>query len=165
MTESGSSDEVIFRPIGIIRTPFTSIEGMPIQPSGAGDAAGRLEVRPEYTDGLLDLDGFSHIVLLYHFHRAQGYRLRVVPFLDTEEHGLFATRAPKRPNPIGLSIVRLDHVEGAVLHVRGIDVLDGTPLLDIKPHVPDFDSPGGVDRIGWLPAARNRQVQSDDRFR
>ena len=139
---------------------------MPIQPAAAGGARGTVEVFEEYRAGLRDLDGFSHIVLLYLFHRSEGFKLRVVPFMDTEPRGLFATRAPRRPNPIGLSVVQLDRVEGGMLYIRNVDMLDGTPLLDIKPYVPEFDSQVKV-RTGWLEQARKTvsKRQSDDRFR
>lgn len=139
---------------------------MPIQPAGAGGTSGTVEVFEEYQAGLENLDGFSHIVLLYLFHRSEGFNLRVVPFMDTEPRGLFATRAPRRPNPIGLSIVQLDRVEGGMLYIRNVDMLDGTPLLDIKPYVPEFDSPLRV-RTGWLEQARKTvsKRQSDDRFK
>ena len=160
-----TGDRIEYRPIGVVRSPFTELAGMPIQPAAAEGAEGRVELFEEYRDGLADLDGFSHVILLVHFHRSEGYRLRVVPFLDTVSRGLFATRAPRRPNPIGLSVVRLDRIEDGVLHVRDIDVLDGTPLLDLKPHVPDF-VPGEVVRIGWLEAARGNVSgrRSDGRF-
>ncbi len=149
------------KPIGIIHTPFTKPEGMPIQPAGAAGVHGTVEVFEEYHAGLKDLDGFSHIILLYHFHRSQGFNLQIVPFMDTQFRGLFATRAPKRPNPIGLSIVQLESIKNGVLHVQNVDILDGTPLLDIKPYVPDFDSHVEV-RTGWLEEARktvqNRQA-------
>lgn len=108
-----------------------------------------MEVFPEYAPGLSDLEGFSHVILIYHFHLASAPRLRVRPFMDGREHGVFATRAPARPNPIGLSVVRLLKVEGNVLYVADVDIVDGTPLLDIKPYVPQFDSAQNV-RIGWL---------------
>jgi tRNA-Thr(GGU) m(6)t(6)A37 methyltransferase TsaA len=136
---------------------------MPIQPSRAKGTRGTVEVLPEYAEGLADLEGFSHIILIYHFHRSTGHRLKVVPFLDTEERGVFATRAPSRPNAIGLSLVRLVSVEKNRLSVEGVDILDGTPLLDIKPYVPDFDEKTDV-RLGWLEAAQKRTVVSDDRF-
>jgi len=156
---------ITFKPIGVIRTPFREIGGMPIQPGGAGGTKGEVEVRPEFCDGLKDLDGFSHIILIYHFHLSEGYSLRVKPFLDDAIRGLFSTRAPRRPNPIGLSIVELERVEGCKMHVRGIDVIDGTPLLDIKPFVPDFDAPD-VSRMGWLASRveKLREIRSDDRF-
>ncbi len=153
------------KPIGIIHTPFSDPVGMPIQPAGAAGVRGTVHVFDEYVPGLQDLDGFSHILLLYVFHRSEGFKLQVVPFMDTEPRGLFATRAPKRPNPIGLSLVRLDRVEGATLHVTGLDILDGTPLLDIKPYVPDFDRQEQV-RTGWLEQARKTVStrRSDQRF-
>lgn len=151
--------------IGTIHSPFTHLKGMPIQPPGASDVKGTIEVFEEYADGLLDLDGFSHIILLYHFHRSKGFKLRVVPFLDTAERGVFATRAPKRPNPIGLSIVRLERIEGRILHIDGVDILDGTPVIDIKPYVPDFDQQENV-RAGWQGKSPKTvpEERSDDRF-
>jgi len=152
-------------PIGVIRTPYTATEGMPIQPPGAAGVAGTVEVRPDLAAGLRDLDGFSHVVLLYAFHRSAGFDLEVVPFLDAKPHGVFATRAPRRPNPLGLSVVRLERIDGHVLHVTDVDVLDGTPLLDIKPHVPAFDAPDDC-RTGWLAGLgrRVRDKRSDGRF-
>lgn len=138
-----------FSPIGTIYSPFTRRNKTPIQPYKS-QAAGRVELLPEYQAGLQDLNGFSHIILLYLFHRADpGYDLTVTPFLDDRPKGLFATRYPRRPNPIGLSIVRLVRREGPVLHVEGIDVLDGTPLLDLKPYAPPFDAHPDA-RFGWL---------------
>ncbi len=153
------------KPIGIIHTPFSDPVGMPIQPAGAAGVRGTVQVFDEYVPGLQDLEGFSHILLLYLFHRSEGFKLQVVPFMDTEPRGLFATRAPKRPNPIGLSLVQLDRVEGATLHVSVLDMLDGTPLLDIKPYVPDFDRQEQV-RTGWLEQARKTvsKRRSDQRF-
>ena len=153
------------RPIGIVHTPFTELEGMPIQPPGAGGAGGTAEIYEAYAAGLADLDGFSHIVLLYHFHRSSGYDLEVVPFMDDQKRGVFATRAPRRPNPIGLSVVELERIEGRILHIRNPDVVDGTPLLDIKPYVPAFGAPTGV-RTGWLEAARAKvdAMRADGRF-
>ena len=136
------------KPIGIIHTPYESPEGMPIQPAGAAGVHGTIEVYKEYQAGLKDLEGFSHIILLYHFHRSQGFNLHIVPFMDTQPRGLFATRAPKRPNPIGLSVVQLDRIENNTLHVQNVDILDGTPLFDIKPYVGRFESRDGV-RCGW----------------
>lgn len=133
----------------MIRSPFKDIKGMPIQPAGAKGVAGAIEIEPEYCDGLSDLHEFSHIILIYHFHRSSGYSLRVKPFMDDELHGVFATRAPKRPNPIGISVVKLVKVEGCNLFIEDVDIVDGTPLLDIKPYVPEFDDIK-VERIGWL---------------
>lgn len=144
---------VTYASIGVLRTPFARREGMPIQPARS-DAAGRAEIDPQYREALRDLEGFSHIMLLYHFHHAGAPTLTVRPFLDDAAHGLFATRHPDRPNPIGLSVVRLDRVEmdpSPVLHVTGVDMLDGTPLLDIKPYVPAFDC-YDADRTGWIGA-------------
>lgn len=153
------------KPIGIIHTPFEDLQGMPIQPAGAAGIRGTVEVFEQYQGGLKDLDGFSHIILLYLFHRSRGFKLEVVPFLDTHPRGLFATRAPRRPNPIGLSVVRLDRLENGVLHVQNVDILDGTPLLDIKPYVPEFDRHEDV-RTGWLERARKTVDSriSDKRF-
>lgn len=156
---------ITFAPIGTIHTPFSSLDGMPIQPSGAKDVRGTIVLEPQYKAGLQDLDGFSHIILLYHFHRSNGYRLKVKPFLDTVERGLFSTRAPRRPNPIGLSIVELVGIDGHTLHVQGVDVLDGTPLLDVKPWIPTFDVRENV-RAGWLDKNQedSRSMKSDRRF-
>lgn len=141
------STEFLMRPVGVIRTPFTTVSGMPIQPAFS-DAMGRVEVFPEYAEGLQDVETFSYIILIYVLHLSEGFSLRVKPFLDDAAHGIFATRHPRRPNPIGLSIVRLLSREDNVLQVEGIDVLDGTPLLDIKPYVPDFDVKTGA-KAGW----------------
>jgi tRNA-Thr(GGU) m(6)t(6)A37 methyltransferase TsaA len=153
-------------PIGTLRTPHADPAGMPIQPPGAAGVAGTAELYTEYTAGLADLDGFSHVILIYLFDRTSGFDLSVVPFLDTAPRGLFSTRAPRRPNPIGLSIVRLVRVDGAVLHLDGVDMLDGTPLLDIKPFVPAFDVPDGACRTGWLEDVGDgaRERRSDGRF-
>jgi tRNA-Thr(GGU) m(6)t(6)A37 methyltransferase TsaA len=158
--------EIVYRPIGTVRTPFKERTGTPIQPAAATGAAGRIEIAPEYVEGLRDLEGFSHLILLYHFHRSVGYELTVVPFLDDEPHGLFATRAPKRPNAIGLSVVRLKSVDGCVLHIENVDLLDGTPLLDIKPYVPQLDLQD-VEKIGWFARALGRidGHTADERFR
>ena len=158
--------EIKYRPIGLVHTPFKQIEGMPIQPSGAAQIQGSVEIFPEFADGLQDIENFSHLILLYHFHRTQAPKLMVTPFLDSRPHGIFATRAPTRPNPIGLSIVRLLQREGNILQIENVDLLDGTPVLDIKPYVPEFDQ-HPANRIGWLEQARAqvRAKRSDDRFR
>lgn len=151
--------------IGIIHTPFKRLADMPIQPSGAKGVKGQIELRPELSAGLQDLAGFSHIYALYHFHQTTETRLTVVPFLDDQPRGLFATRAPTRPNPIGLSVLALENIEGNILEVSNVDMLDGTPLLDIKPFVPEFDQPEEA-RTGWLENAgeKSRQARSDRRF-
>ncbi len=158
--------DVNLRPIGIIHTPFTSTENMPIQPAGAVGVRGTVEVFAEFVEGLRDLAGFSHIVLLYHFHRAGPAMLTVTPFLDDQERGVFATRAPRRPNPIGLSVVRLLDVEDNRLQIEAVDMLDGTPLLDIKPYVVIFDAAQEI-RQGWLEGRSPEDIQkrrSDERF-
>ena len=157
--------EIQYQPIGIIHTPFKSPEGTPIQPKGAKGIEGSVELFEEYAQGLNDLDGFSHIHLLYHCHLSKTYSLNVVPFLDTEKRGLFSTRAPSRPNPIGLSVVQLLGIENNVLRIMDIDVIDGTPLLDIKPYVPEFDVRKAT-KIGWLGlrSINIRNAKDDGRF-
>jgi len=149
--------------IGIIHSPFRQTEGVPIQPVFSRGGVGTVEVFPEFAEALLDLDGFERIWLLYWFDRASHFKLQVKPYLDHKPHGLFATRAPARPNPIGLSCVQLLGVEANTLHVTNIDILDDTPLLDIKPYVERFDC-FKVTRNGWLDTARNGSTQSDGRF-
>ncbi len=158
--------KVIYRPIGLIHTPFKSLEQMPIQPTSDASGPGTVEVFPEFAEALKDLEGFSHIYLLYHFHKAGTSRLTVTPFLDSEPHGIFATRAPSRPNPLGISLVKLVRIESNHLYVEHVDVLDETPLLDIKPYVPQFEDLDDV-RIGWLEHVRRkiRTQRSDDRFK
>jgi tRNA-Thr(GGU) m(6)t(6)A37 methyltransferase TsaA len=154
-----------FRQIGIIHSPFKSPEGTPIQPSGAMGVEGKVEVFPDYQEGLADLAGFSHIFLIYHFHLAKKTALNVKPFLDDQTHGVFATRAPTRPNPIGLSVVKLIRIDNGNLYIQDIDVVDKTPLLDIKPYVPDFDV-RKVDKIGWLQSKSKKitKTSADGRF-
>lgn len=157
------------RAIGTIRTPFSEASGAPVQGAFAGDTEGEVVVDPALSAGLADLDGFSHLVVLYAFHRSEGFSLTVTPYLDDRPRGLFATRAPRRPNPIGLTVVRLLGVEGNRLRVAGVDMLDGTPLLDLKPYVPAFDA-AEATRVGWLEASLaavrdgTRSAQADDRF-
>lgn len=155
-----------YKPVGVIHSPFKETENMPIQSSAAETISGRIDLFPEFVPGLKDLDGFSHLILLYHFHLVEKTRLTVVPFLDTEEHGVFATRAPVRPNPVGLSIVRLIRVFEGSLEIRGVDIVDGTPLLDIKPYLPQFDH-RDVEKTGWLSKGHEdlNQKRSDGRFR
>jgi len=156
---------ITYRQIGIIRSPFTEARETPIQPAGATGIDGSIELLPEYVGALKDLEGFSHILLLYHFHLSTGCSPCVKPFLDNEIRGVFATRSPSRPNPIGLSVVRLERIEENVLYVKDIDVIDGTPLLDIKPYVPDFDI-REVQRFGWLESTihKLRDARDDGRF-
>jgi tRNA-Thr(GGU) m(6)t(6)A37 methyltransferase TsaA len=158
-------NRIIYTPIGIIHSPFTSSEGMPIQPSGATGVKGTIVIDNKYTEALADLDGFSHLILIYHFHLANGFAPKVKPFLDDHQRGLFATRAPRRPNTIGISVVKLCGLEGNVLQIENVDIIDGTPLLDIKPYVPEFDNVTDVN-IGWLEgrAKKSTNRKSDDRF-
>ncbi|RPJ10478.1 MAG: tRNA (N6-threonylcarbamoyladenosine(37)-N6)-methyltransferase TrmO [Desulfobacteraceae bacterium] len=158
-------ESIIYRPIGIIHTPFAEAKKMPIQPAAAKGVEGTVDIKPEFETGLKDLDGFSHIILLYHLHLSRGFPLEVVPFLDDKLRGVFATRAPRRPNPIGLSTVRLLAIESNRLRIQNIDVVDGTPLLDIKPYVPEFDDQR-ADKIGWLSdkIERMHEIRSDNRF-
>lgn len=158
--------EIIFKSIGKIISPFRSIKEMPIQPAGAKGIQGKVIIFPEFTEGLKDIDGFSHIILLYHFHRVKKLNLTVIPFLDSKPRGIFSTRAPKRPNPIGLSVVRLLYRNENILNIENVDILDGTPLLDIKPYVPDFDHIK-ESQIGWLKNViqGTGKKKSDDRFK
>ena len=151
--------------IGTIYSPFSDPKEMPIQPASTLGITGKVVLEPKYQEGLKDLDGFSHIILLYYFHLSSGCNLSLIPFLDDESHGVFATRAPCRPNPIGLSVLRLETIDGLTLHVSNIDIVDGTPLLDIKPFVPTFDCPPDAT-IGWLSDKLDyvRGSRSDDRF-
>jgi len=142
-------DEIEYKPIGVIHSPFTEPKGTPIQPGGSKGINGIVEILPEYAEGLKDIGGFSHIILLYHFHLTKGSALIAKPYMDNETHGVFAMRGPSRPNSIGISVVRLIRVEGNILHIQDVDIVDGTPLLDIKPYVPEFDT-SEVERIGWL---------------
>jgi tRNA-Thr(GGU) m(6)t(6)A37 methyltransferase TsaA len=157
--------DISFNPIGIILTPHKNKEGMPIQAAGAVGAEGRVELNPEFKTGLQDLDGFSHIYLIYHFHKASGFELLVKPFLDRVKRGLFATRAPKRPNGIGISVVKLLKIDDNILYVQNVDMLNETPLLDIKPYIPEFDM-HKVSSIGWYKDKTNKlnEIKSDDRF-
>jgi tRNA (adenine37-N6)-methyltransferase len=158
-------DPVVFTPIGVVRTPFPDHAGMPIQTVAATGVRGTIELDPAYAPALADLDGFTHLHLITHLHRTTAASLRVTPYLDTVERGVFATRSPKRPNPIGLSLVRLVSIDGALLHVEELDLLDGTPLLDIKPYVPPFDDRAGA-RYGWFEqrAHNVHSVRADARF-
>jgi tRNA-Thr(GGU) m(6)t(6)A37 methyltransferase TsaA len=150
--------------IGIIRTSFKQAEGTPIQPVYSQGSEGTVEILPEYSAGLSGLEGVERIWLLYWFHACSDTRLRVVPFLDDQERGVFATRAPCRPNRIGLSCVRLKEITGDLLKVVDVDILDQTPLLDIKPYIPDFDA-FPKSRCGWFERRAHRKATADDRYR
>lgn len=152
--------------IGTIETSFTTIEDMPIQSASAGDSPGSIELFPEYAEGLKDLEQFSHLILLYNFHRQNGFSLKVTPFMDDREHGVFATRSPKRPAAVGMSIVKLIRIEENRIYFEGADMLKGTPLIDIKPFFRQFDNrPDALS--GWLDRQSEntlRKVRSDSRF-
>jgi tRNA-Thr(GGU) m(6)t(6)A37 methyltransferase TsaA len=153
--------DVVYRPIGVVHSPFKTPQDVPIQAAAAGGVIGSVEVTGEYVEGLRDVEGFSHLILVYHFHLAQDYSLLVKPYMDERLHGVFATRAPSRPNPVGVSIVRLTKREKNVLHIQDVDIIDGTPLLDIKPFVPDFDQ-REAERIGWLKGKVGKLHSSRD---
>lgn len=158
--------EFTFRPIGILRTPYSSKSGVPIQGIFDRKSRGRAEIFGEYEPGLQDIEGFSHLILLYVFHQSRGYDLICRPYMEDKLHGVFSIRAPKRPNPIGFSVVRLDKREGSILFLAEVDMLDGTPLLDIKPFVPKFDHRGDA-RVGWMEGTfrdMKRAPVSDNRF-
>jgi tRNA-Thr(GGU) m(6)t(6)A37 methyltransferase TsaA len=157
--------KIIYNSIGTIHTPFKTKENMPIQSAAAKGIKGTITLSKKYSDGLLDLDMFSHIYLIYCFHKSRGYDLQVIPFLDDKPHGVFATRAPRRPNSIGLSVVKLLSVNGNILEVENVDMMDGTPLLDIKPYVSKFDI-HNTDKNGWLDLSKAdvREIKSDNRF-
>ncbi|QZA88047.1 tRNA (N6-threonylcarbamoyladenosine(37)-N6)-methyltransferase TrmO [Salinarchaeum sp. IM2453] len=161
-----NNDTIAYKRIGTIHTPFQTPEDMPIQPVGNETASGEVRLDNEYTQGVTALSGFTHCILLYHFHQAStNTELSVTPFLDSTSKGVFATRAPQRPNRIGMSVVKIEEIVGSTIQVTNIDVLDETPLLDIKPYVPDFDCPSSVT-AGWLEE-KGRQAettQSDERF-
>jgi tRNA (adenine37-N6)-methyltransferase len=156
---------ITLNPIGIIHTPFTAREGMPIQPSGAIGIKGFIELNEAFVPGLQDLDDFSHIMLIYVFHQSSGYDLLTTPFLDQTQHGVFATRVPRRPNPLGFSIVKLLDISGNILNIEEVDMLDGTPLLDIKPYVPAFDI-RAMAKPGWTSGktVNLNEFRSDGRF-
>jgi len=165
MSTDPARDAVVCRPVGVVRSRFTQAAGMPIQTTGAPDEPGRVEVFPEFAPGLRDIEGFDYLILITRLHAGESEKLEVVPFLDDASHGVFATRAPARPNRLGLSIVRLTAVEGATLHFSGNDMMDGTPVLDIKPYVPRFDV-RETQRVGWFGARLDRlpDARSDDRM-
>jgi tRNA-Thr(GGU) m(6)t(6)A37 methyltransferase TsaA len=158
-------NNLIFEPIGVVQSPYVEIEGMSIQPTGAEGIRGQVIIDPDLVEGLIDLDGFSHLILIYVFHKTIGFNLKVKPFLDTETHGVFATRAPRRPNPIGLSTVRLLEIHDNILEIECLDILDGTPVLDIKPYIQDVCQEDTL-QFGWLEdnLQKMKERRSDDRF-
>jgi tRNA-Thr(GGU) m(6)t(6)A37 methyltransferase TsaA len=140
---------------------------MPIQPIAAEGIKGHIELLPEYVKGMKDLEGFSHITLIYRFHKITDHSLEVIPFMDNEPHGIFATKAPKRPNAIGISTVKLIGIDGNIIYIEQVDMLDGTPLIDIKPFYPRYDNRENV-RIGWLEKNKDmplNKLRSDERFK
>lgn len=156
---------IVYKPIGMIHSPFRKPEGMPIQSRAAKGIVGWIEIDEDYVPGLKDLEGFSHIILLYHFHLSKGFDLETTPFLDSARRGVFATRAPRRPNSIGLSVVKLIARENNVLKIEDVDVVDGTPLLDIKPYNPAFDTVTGAI-CGWMEGREDKLhiIRADGRF-
>ena len=158
-------NQIVYKPIGTIHSPFKNPQNVPIQSIASKSIKGTVELDIKYIEGLKDIDGFSHIILIFHFHLSRPHSLLVKPYLDENIHGLFSTRAPSRPNPIGISIVRLTKVENNILHIQDVDVIDGTPLLDIKPYIPKFDQ-RKTARIGWLKnkIKRTQLISDDGRF-
>jgi tRNA-Thr(GGU) m(6)t(6)A37 methyltransferase TsaA len=142
-------DDVRYRPVGTVRSPFKTGEGTPRQAVGAEGSQGTIEIDPAFAEGLADLDGFSHLLVVFHMNQVTECHLTAHPPWDRKPHGVFSTCSPYRPNPIGVSVVTLDRVEGTTLHIRNLDMLDGTPVLDVKPYVPDL-FPREEVRVGWL---------------
>ena len=156
---------ITYHPIGIIHSNYKKKEGMPIQGSLSKNSKGRIEIFTKYQEGLKELEGFSHIIIIYHFHLSKGFSLLTMPFLEDIEHGIFACRAPKRPNPIGISIAKLEKVVGNIIYISECDIIDGTPLLDIKPYVSKFDIRSNV-RDGWMQRKLKhaKEFKSDNRY-
>lgn len=158
--------KISFTPIGIIHTPFKRLDDMPVQPSAAQGIRGQIIINDEYRTGLSDLDGFSHVYLIYFFHLSEDYQLKVIPFLDDQVRGVFATRAPKRPNAIGLSVVKLIQIRSNIIDIENVDMVNDTPLLDIKPYVAEME-PVSDYKIGWLSEhkVKLKSHVSDKRFK
>jgi tRNA (adenine37-N6)-methyltransferase len=157
--------EIIYKPIGLIHSPYKGLRNLPVQPSGAVGIKGFIEIFPEYESGLADLDGFSHVVVIYHMHLVKSFSLKVIPFIDNEERGIFATRAPVRPNPIGLTVVKLIGIRKNILEIENIDIVDLTPVIDIKPYFNLVEKDQPV-RIGWMTGKTDRlkTKKTDTRF-
>lgn len=157
--------EITYKTIGLINTSFKTLENIPIQNMGAKGVRGIIRVFDEFSEGLKDLEGFSHLILLYHLHQVKHFKLSVVPFMDNEEHGVFATRSPIRPNPIGLTVVKLIEINKNVITIENVDMLDETPILDIKPCLPMIDDIQNV-KLGWLTGKIQifETIKSDNRF-
>ena len=158
-------DEITYKPIGVVHSPFKEPKGMPIQAAASLGIKGTIEVNANLAEGLKDLDGFSHLILLYHLSLVKEYALTVKPFLDDKLHGVFATRSPSRPNAIGISTVRLTRIENNMLYIEDLDIVDGTPLLDIKPYVPQLDN-RKTRKIGWFKGkiGKLKETRDDGRF-
>lgn len=142
-------EEIVYKPIGLIHTPFNDLSTVPMQSVKARNIDGYIEIYPEYAEGLKDLEGFSHLIILFHMHKVKDFSLIVKPEISSKMRGVFSTRSPKRPNPIGLTVVKLIKIEGSIIRIRGVDMLDSTPLLDVKPYIPELDSIPRA-KIGWL---------------
>jgi len=159
---------ILLKQIATIKSPFNNLENMPVQPRGAKDIVATIEFKKEFQDGLKDLDGFSHVYLIYYFHKVKEHKLQVVPFNDNTntKRGVFSTRTPMHPNSIGLSIVELVSVKDNIVTIKGVDILDGTPLIDIKPYIDNFDKIEGDVKSGWMKSTSQEvsQKRSDDRF-
>jgi tRNA-Thr(GGU) m(6)t(6)A37 methyltransferase TsaA len=158
-------ETIRYHPIGTILSPFKGNVGVPRQAVGALEVSAQIEIFDEFSKGLKDLEGFSHIVVVFHLHLVKSPGLTAHPPWDGQEHGVFATRSPYRPNPIGISIVCLERVTGNILQISGVDMVDGSPVLDIKPYIPDLN-PAGEVNVGWLAGKKTEgmiQSRSGDR--
>jgi tRNA (adenine37-N6)-methyltransferase len=166
LLDSRAAEPIVYAPIGYVVSPHSEMEGMPLQAMADTSGTSKIEVSEEHVGCLADLDGFTHAWVLAHLHESFGWSPTVPTFLDDRQHGTFATRSPHRPNPIGLSLARIVSVERSAVVVEGLDLLDGSPVLDLKPYVPLFDTPGGEVRSGWFEEAAERVFErtSDDRF-
>jgi tRNA-Thr(GGU) m(6)t(6)A37 methyltransferase TsaA len=160
--------QINLRQIATMKSPFCELTDMPVQPHGAKETLATIEFKEEFVAGLKDLDGFSHVYLIYYFHKIDKHELQVIPFNDKTDtpRGVFSTRTPKHPNSIGLSLVELVSVDENIVTIKGVDILDGTPLLDIKPYIANFDVVEGDIKSGWMQSSSNEvaQVRSDERF-
>lgn len=158
-------EPVTFFPIGVVHSPHKELSGMPVQPPSASSFTGEIEILPEFLEGLKDIEGFSRLMVFYHLHKSAGALLSAVPFFDTVPHGVFASRIPRRPNALGFSVVRLISREGNILKIGDVDILDGTPVLDIKPYVPEFDAYPD-ESSGWFAGKLSSMEtkRSDKRF-
>jgi tRNA-Thr(GGU) m(6)t(6)A37 methyltransferase TsaA len=159
-------EPIVYRPIGYVVSPHTDLDGMPLQPAADTEGESRIEVSEPHRGCLVDLDGFTHVWVLAHLHEMLGWDPTVRAFLDDKQHGTFATRSPRRPNPIGLSLARIVVVEPSAVVVDGLDLLNGSPVLDLKPFVPLFDTPEGEVQSGWFEGHAEGIFArtSDDRF-